>query len=109
MIHSAVVDHPVMLGAELIPTLTAPLSLRFSESRHRTLGNACAVWSMVGSADRWCDECVANQHETNGRYGCRALARHRRIVHRRSILSLCARHARAWHDRDGADGVRKLL
>lgn len=103
MTHSAVVDHPLLLGADLTPTLTAPLSLRFSDSQHRTPNTGRVIWSSVGNSDRWCDECVANQHESSGRYGCRAVAQHRRTLRRRSTLGLCARHAQAWRDRDHAD------
>ncbi len=103
MMQTAGVDHPVMLGADLVPTPTAPLSQYFSGSRHRSPDSACANWSAIGSADRWCDECVANQHESNGVYGPRAVAQQRRTLRRRSTLSLCARHARAWQDRDRVD------
>lgn len=50
-----------------------------------------------------CDECFANQHETKGGSGPRAVARVRRHFKGGPRLDLCQGHADLWKSRDESD------
>jgi hypothetical protein len=81
-------------------------------SLSRRYGGAPYRVSIVGGHPKWsavrlvravpCDECFANQHETQGRSGVRGTAHHQRKLDT-AVLRLCSAHALLWRERDEAD------
>lgn len=102
------VEYPLVLWSDLVPVLTAPLSARYSNQRYRRFPGSLLTWTSIDTDTRWCDECAAQQHESGGSYGPRAVARHRRITDKRAVLNLCRRHASAWQERDSTERAETI-
>lgn len=101
-----------MSSAEKAPGLFPPpersipqLSDRFAKGEHRAGLDVKVKWTKKAPRTKAdCDECIAYQHETEGKFGPRRQIRHRRSVNGLH-LDLCHAHALAWKDRDNDDGA----
>lgn len=83
-----------------IPALSTGLG---GPARRLRLGET-ARWTRINVSTIDCQECAHVQHETQGRFGPRRLAKHRRTLPAGGpALDLCRGHAQAWRRRDAAD------
>lgn len=79
--------------------MSTPLSRIYDTPTYRARPNTRPVYRDA-PIQAPCDECVAVQHETHGKFGPRLPARVRRILVGAPDLRLCGRHVQAWRDRD---------
>jgi hypothetical protein len=100
---------------ETIPLFDEPTRVTFALSAlyaaplyRRRRGVPAPQYASLATKTLPCDECFANQHESGGLSGHRALAKARRTVaatprQASTVLNLCRLHEALWVERDEGD------
>lgn len=85
------------------------LSHGLSAFEYRLSKGEKAKWTAIKvKGPRPCQECAYMQHQTNGAFGPRRQAKHRRAHPMGPALELCHAHRDLWLDRDAKDsGIPK--
>lgn len=86
------------------PIQPVALSRSLGGHENRLVRGEKAKWTQVKlKTYRPCEECSCVQHESNGEFGPRRQAKHRRRTPLGLVLELCTAHANLWRRRDESD------